>query len=61
MSLCSEKQIANKAETCATMIFTIKAFESMFDGVSCLPGCFSMYRIEAPKSDTRLGSYSRES
>jgi len=43
------------------MIFTIKAFESMFDGVSCLPGCFSMYRIEAPKSDTRLGSYSRES
>jgi hypothetical protein len=26
-----------------------KAFESMFGGVTCLPGCFSMYRIKAPK------------
>ena len=29
-----------------------KAFESMFGGVTCLPGCFSMYRIKAPKGDT---------
>jgi chitin synthase len=29
-----------------------KAFESMFGGVTCLPGCFSMYRIKAPKADT---------
>lgn len=28
-----------------------KAFESMFGGVTCLPGCFSMYRIKAPKGD----------
>jgi chitin synthase len=28
-----------------------KAFESLFGGVTCLPGCFSMYRIKAPKSD----------
>lgn len=26
-----------------------KAFESMWGGVTCLPGCFSMYRIKAPK------------
>ena len=26
-----------------------KAFESMFGGVTCLPGCFSMYRIKSPK------------
>lgn len=29
-----------------------KAFEAMFGGVTCLPGCFSMYRIKAPKGDT---------
>lgn len=26
-----------------------KSFESVFGGVTCLPGCFSMYRIKAPK------------
>ncbi|KAG6853144.1 hypothetical protein C0991_006583 [Blastosporella zonata] len=29
-----------------------KAFESMFGGVTCLPGCFSMYRVKAPKGDS---------
>ena len=29
-----------------------KAFESMFGGVTCLPGCFSIYRIKAPKGDS---------
>jgi chitin synthase len=28
-----------------------KAFESVFGGVTCLPGCFSMYRIKAPKDN----------
>lgn len=28
-----------------------KAFESIFGGVTCLPGCFCMYRIIAPKGD----------
>lgn len=28
-----------------------KAFESVFGGVTCLPGCFSMYRIKARKED----------
>ena len=27
-----------------------KAFESVFGGVSCLPGCFSMFRLKARKS-----------
>lgn len=27
-----------------------KAFESIFGGVTCLPGCFCMYRIIAPKN-----------
>jgi chitin synthase len=26
-----------------------KAFESIFGNVTCLPGCFCMYRIKAPK------------
>lgn len=26
-----------------------KAFESVFGGVTCLPGCFSMYRLKARK------------
>ena len=28
-----------------------KAFEAMFGGVTCLPGCFCMYRIKAPKGN----------
>lgn len=28
-----------------------KAFESIFGGVTCLPGCFSMYRIIARNGD----------
>jgi len=60
MGLCGETKIANKAETFITMIQVFeyyishhltKAFESMFGGVTCLPGCFSMYRIKAPKGD----------
>ncbi|KAG1762126.1 chitin synthase-domain-containing protein [Suillus occidentalis] len=29
-----------------------KAFEAMFGGVTCLPGCFSIYRIKTPKGNT---------
>jgi len=58
MGLCGETKIANKGETWVTMIQVFeyyishhmtKAFESMFGGVTCLPGCFSMYRIKAPR------------
>ncbi|KAI8981307.1 glycosyltransferase family 2 protein [Trametes punicea] len=61
MGLCGETKIANKAETWVTMIQVFeyyishhlnKAFESMFGGVTCLPGCFSMYRIKAPKGES---------
>ncbi|KAJ7644426.1 glycosyltransferase family 2 protein [Roridomyces roridus] len=61
MGLCGETKIANKAETFVTMMQVFeyyishhltKAFEAMFGGVTCLPGCFSMYRIKAPKGDS---------
>lgn len=58
MGLCGETQIANKTESWVTAIqvfeyyishHSSKAFESIFGGVTCLPGCFCMYRIKAPK------------
>ncbi|KAJ3015469.1 Chitin synthase, class 3 [Thoreauomyces humboldtii] len=60
MGLCGETRIANKAETWVSRIQVFeyylshhlaKAFESVFGGVTCLPGCFCMYRIKAPKGD----------
>lgn len=60
MGLCGETKIANKAQSWVTAIQVFeyyishhqaKAFESIFGGVTCLPGCFSMYRIKAPKGD----------
>ncbi|KAI8335421.1 chitin synthase-domain-containing protein [Chlamydoabsidia padenii] len=56
--LCGETKIANKKDSWVTMIQVFeyyishhqsKAFESVFGGVTCLPGCFCMYRIKAPK------------
>ncbi|EAW15242.1 chitin synthase CHS3 [Aspergillus clavatus NRRL 1] len=58
MGLCGETKIANKTDSWVTMIQVFeyfishhqsKAFESVFGGVTCLPGCFCMYRIKAPK------------
>lgn len=58
MGLCGETRIANKSTSWVTMIQVFeyyishhmsKAFESIFGGVTCLPGCFCMYRIKAPK------------
>lgn len=58
MGLCGETKIANKTDTWVTMIQVFeyfishhqaKSFESIFGGVTCLPGCFSMYRIKSPK------------
>ncbi len=58
MGLCGETKIANKRTSFITMIQVFeyfishhlsKSFESCFGGVTCLPGCFSMYRIKAPK------------
>ncbi|GAN03143.1 glycosyltransferase family 2 protein [Mucor ambiguus] len=58
MGLCGETKVANKSASWVTAIQVFeyfishhyaKAFESIFGGVTCLPGCFSMYRIKAPK------------
>jgi chitin synthase len=58
MGLCGETKIANKTASWVSMIQVFeyfishhqaKSFESVFGGVTCLPGCFSMYRIKAPK------------
>ncbi|KAI9599362.1 chitin synthase-domain-containing protein [Syncephalis fuscata] len=60
MGLCGETRVANKRQSWVTMIQVYeyyishhlgKAFESIFGGVTCLPGCFCMYRIKAPKCD----------
>ncbi|KAH0609159.1 uncharacterized protein H6S33_001387 [Morchella sextelata] len=58
MGLCGETKIANKTASWVSMIQVFeyfishhltKAFESVFGGVTCLPGCFCMYRIKTPK------------
>ena len=60
IGLCGETRINNKTESWVTAIqvfeyylahHNAKAFESVFGGVTCLPGCFCMYRIKAPKGD----------
>lgn len=71
MGLCGETKIANKSQSWVTMIQVFeyfishhltKSFESVFGGVTCLPGCFSMYSniaisislisgIKAPKGE----------
>lgn len=60
MGLCGETKIGNKRDSWVSMIQVFeyyishhqsKAFESIFGGVTCLPGCFCMYRIKAPKGD----------
>ena len=58
MGLCGETKIANKRNSWVSAIQVFeyfishhlsKSFESVFGGVTCLPGCFCMYRIKAPK------------
>lgn len=58
MGLCGETRIANKYDSWVTTIqvfeyhishHLVKAFESFFGCVTCLPGCFCAYRIKAPK------------
>ena len=60
MGLCGETRIMNKSESWVSAIQVFeyhvahhlaKAFESCFGGVTCLPGCFCMYRIKAPRED----------
>ncbi|KAI9280480.1 chitin synthase [Sporodiniella umbellata] len=61
MGLCGETKIGNKTDSWVSMIQVFeyyishhqsKAFESIFGNVTCLPGCFCMYRIKAPKGNS---------
>ena len=54
LALCGETKVENKAQSWVTMIQVFeyytnhhmkKAFESVFGCVTCLPGCFTMYRL----------------
>ena len=54
MGICGETRMANEKSSWVTMIqvyeyfishHMAKAFESLFGCVTCLPGCFSLYRI----------------
>jgi chitin synthase len=61
MGLAGETRITNKRSGFVTGIQVFeyyishhlgKAFESVFGGVTCLPGCFCMYRLKAPGKRT---------
>ncbi|KAJ2785710.1 hypothetical protein H4R18_000401 [Coemansia javaensis] len=63
MGLCGETKLANAKSSWITMMqvyeyfishHLTKAFESLFGSVTCLPGCFCMYRIRAPESNYPL-------
>ncbi|KAG1474620.1 hypothetical protein G6F56_000248 [Rhizopus delemar] len=54
IGLCGETELGNQDKSWATMIqvyeyyishHLVKSFESLFGSVTCLPGCFCMYRI----------------
>jgi chitin synthase len=63
MGLCGETLIANEKDSWITMIQVYeyfishhlsKAFESLFGSVTCLPGCFCMYRVRTPTKNIPL-------
>ncbi|KAI9475447.1 MAG: chitin synthase [Benjaminiella poitrasii] len=63
MGICGETQLANENQSWTTMIqvyeyyishYLAKAFESLFGSVTCLPGCFCMYRVRTPVKNEPL-------
>ncbi|RCI02562.1 hypothetical protein CU098_002959 [Rhizopus stolonifer] len=63
IGLCGETKLANEKDSWVTMIqvyeyyishFLAKAFESLFGSVTCLPGCFCMYRVRSPGKNQPL-------
>ncbi|TPX07665.1 uncharacterized protein E0L32_010663 [Thyridium curvatum] len=63
IALCGETALTNGKSSIVTMIQVYeyyishnlaKAFESLFGSVTCLPGCFSMYRIRAAETGKPL-------
>ncbi|KAI8991487.1 chitin synthase-domain-containing protein [Mycotypha africana] len=63
IGVCGETTLSNEKDTWITMIqvyeyfishHMIKSFESLFSTVSCLPGCFTMYRVRTADSKRAL-------
>jgi chitin synthase len=63
IGICGETALSNAKSSFITMIQVYeyyishnltKAFESLFGSVTCLPGCFTMYRIRAPETGKPL-------
>src|SRR5437764_14653948 len=63
IGICGETKLQNEEGSWWTMIqvyeyyishHLAKAFESLFGSVTCLPGCFCMYRIRTPLKSTPL-------
>lgn len=63
MGICGETALSNEKQSWTTMIqvyeyyishYLAKAFESLFGSVTCLPGCFCMYRIRTPVKNEPL-------
>ena len=63
IGVCGETQLTNAKSSFTTMIQVYeyyishnltKAFESLFGSVTCLPGCFTMYRIRAAETGKPL-------
>ncbi|KAJ5899273.1 hypothetical protein N7495_004017 [Penicillium taxi] len=63
IGLCGETALSNAKTSIITMIQVYeyfishnltKAFESLFGSVTCLPGCFTMYRIRSSESGKAL-------
>ncbi|OCF41838.1 chitin synthase [Kwoniella heveanensis CBS 569] len=63
IGVCGETSIANSKQSIVTMSqvyeyfishHLAKAFESLFGSITCLPGCFSMYRLRSPDTHKPL-------
>jgi chitin synthase len=63
IAVCGETSLTNAKSSIVTMMQVYeyyishnltKAFESLFGSVTCLPGCFSMYRIRAAETGKPL-------
>lgn len=63
LGVCGETSLANSKRSIITMMqvyeyflshHLAKAFESLFGSVTCLPGCFTMYRLRTPDTHKPL-------
>ncbi|OLY80580.1 Chitin synthase 8 [Smittium mucronatum] len=63
MGACGETQISNPKESWTSMLqvyeyfiahFMAKSFESLFGTVTCLPGCFCLYRLKSNNGQVPL-------